>query len=347
MKTRSYRKYTFLLFAFSGVAAATFAATPASPQTAPSTNPVDELANQTPAASTPATGRGGTRQPDCFIVSRTDETKYKVEGNIKIGDKAAQLVDMMYPKDMVKNDKSGKKYPGVIMFHGGGWIRTSKSTMSTFYNRYLAHGFVVCNAEYRLADKTGQFTPEFTPAPGAIQDALKAAKWFYDHADEYNVDKDRIVVTGASAGGHVALMVGLCTDEKVGPIAGKDFKIAAIVNGYGCVDVPALLAKQRPGDFASQWLPQGATRDEIAKQMSPMTYVRKDIPPLITVQGSGDSTHPVADSQRFTAALKAAGADAEIHLVNGAGHGFTPATWPDAEKATFDWLIQHKIIPAQ
>jgi len=313
-------------------------------------SPVDELANQTPPTTATAPARGGTRQPDCFIVSRVDESKYKVEGNIKIGDKAAQLVDMLYPKDMKKSDPAlstpAKKHPGVIMFHGGGWIRTSKSTMSTFYNRYLAHGFVVCNAEYRLADSTGQFTPEFTPAPGAVQDALKAAKWFYEHADEYNVDKDRIVVTGASAGGHIALMVGLCNDEKVGPIAGKDFKIAAIVNGYGCVDVPALLAKQRPGDFASQWLPDGPTRAEIAKQMSPMTYVRKDIPPLITVQGANDSTHPVADSQRFTAALKAAGADADIHLVNGAGHGFTNTTWPDAEKATFDWLIKEKIIPA-
>ncbi len=76
-----------------------------------------------------------------------------------------------------------------------------------------------------------------------------------------------------------------------------------------------------------------------------MTYVRKEIPPLITVQGSNDTTHPVVDSQRFTDALKKAGADVEIHLVAGAGHGFTNATWPDAEKATFDWLATKKIIP--
>ncbi len=197
-----------------------------------------------------------------LIASRPDTNNSKVEGNIKIGEKAVQLVDMMYPKDMVKNDKSptAKKYPGVVMFHGGGWIRTSKSTMSTFFNRYLDHGFVVCNAEYRLGDSTGQFTPEFAAAPAAVQDALAAAKWFYDHADEYNVDKDRIVVTGASAGGHLALMVGLCNDEKVGPIAGKDFRIAAIVNGYGCVDVPTLLAKQGEKGFAAQWIPAGPNR---------------------------------------------------------------------------------------
>ncbi|HEY4329124.1 MAG TPA: alpha/beta hydrolase, partial [Phycisphaerae bacterium] len=214
----------------------------------------------------------------------------------------------------------------------------------TFYNRYLAHGFVVCNAEYRLGDNTGQFTPEFAPAPAAVQDSLAAAKWFYDHADEYNVDKNRIIVTGASAGGHLALMVGMCTDATLGPVNPKDFKIAAIVNGYGAVDVPTLLAKQGPTGFAAQWIPAGPNRDALAKQMSPMTYVRKDMPPLITVQGASDSTHPVADSIRFTDALKAVGADADIHLVPG-GHGYTPATWPEAEKTTFDWLAKHKIIP--
>jgi len=63
-------------------------------------------------------------------------------------------------------------------------------------------------------------------------------------------------------------------------------------------------------------------------------------PPLIVVQGANDNTAPVADSQKLVANLVAAGADASIHLVAGAGHGFTtPATaWPDAEKAMFDWL---------
>jgi acetyl esterase/lipase len=274
-----------------------------------------------------------------------DAAKYAVEGNIKYGEKPAQILDMLYPKGMAKKDSAGKKYPGVIMFHGGGWIRTSKSTMSTFYNRFLAHGFVVCNAEYRLGDRTGQFTPEFASAPAAVQDALLAAKWFYDHADEYNVDKDRIVVTGASAGGHLALMVGLCNDEKLGPVHPKDFKIAGIVNGYGAADVPALIAKGT--SFALQWIPDGPDRAALAKQMSPMTYVRKDAPPLITVIGSRDTTHPVPDNQRLVDALKAAGADAAIHIVEGAGHGFTmPTTWPDAEKAMFDWLGEKKITEA-
>ena len=290
--------------------------------------------------TTPRTGTS-----DAFKISAIDAGKYKVEGNIPYDKPQACVVDVMYPKDMVKHDPSGKKFPGVVMFHGGGWSRTSKSTMSTFFNRYLAHGFVVCNAEYRLADATGQFSPEKAIAPAAVQDALKSAKWFWDHADEYNMDKSRYVVTGASAGGHLALMVGMCTDQKLGPCNPVDFKIAAIVNGYGAADVLALMAKGGAG--AAQWLPEGMPdREVVARQVSPMTYVRKDMPPLITVQGANDTTVPVVLGQRLNEALLAVGADSEVHLVPGAGHGYqTPATaWPDAEKATFEWLAKHKII---
>jgi acetyl esterase/lipase len=291
------------------------------------------------------TGAATARQPDCFIVSRVDSSKYAVDGNIPYDKHPATILDMLYPKGMAKNDTSGKKYPGVIMFHGGGWIRTSKSTMSTFFNRYLDHGFVVCNADYRMGDPTGRFQPEAAYAPAAVEDALRAAKWFWDHADEYNVDRTRFIVTGASAGGHLALMVGLCTDKAFGPVNPTDFKIAAIVNGYGPTDVPDLLA--RGTSWAKQWLPESTPgRMELAKALSPISYVRKDVPPLITVQGSNDHTVPVVQNEKLVEALKAAGADATIHLVAGAGHGYQspPTAWPDAEKTTFDWLAQHHIL---
>jgi dipeptidyl aminopeptidase/acylaminoacyl peptidase len=108
--------------------------------------------------------------------------------------------------------------------------------------------------------------------------------------------------------------------------------------------VPDLLARRT--SWAVQWLPADTPdRDALAKRVSPITYVRKDLPPVLTVQGSRDTTVPVEQNQRLTRALKDAGADAEMHLVEGAGHGFTtPATaWPDAEKSIFDWLAAHHI----
>ncbi len=265
--------------------------------------------------------------------------QYRTDGNIPYGPLPAQRLDVLYPSTAGPNGT--QKLPGVIMFHGGGWIQGDKATMSSFYSRFLAHGFIVCTVEYRVAN--GSATGGIAPA--AAEDALLAAKWFWDHMDYYHVDKTKYVVTGASAGGHLALFVGMATPAAAaGPTHPTDFQIAAIVNGYGPADVADLL--RRGTSWAVQWLPANTpNRDALAKRMSPLTYVRQDIPPLLTVHGSADTTVPVAQSQSLDTMLKAAGADAELHLVAGAGHGFTtPATaWPDAEKTMFDFLVKHGI----
>jgi dipeptidyl aminopeptidase/acylaminoacyl peptidase len=95
-----------------------------------------------------------------------------------------------------------------------------------------------------------------------------------------------------------------------------------------------------------QWLPSGTPdRDALAKRVSPVTYVRKDLPPLITVHGDQDNTVPVAQAKSLDALLQAAGAEAELHLVAGAGHGFSSPSgaWPDAESAMFGFLTAHGI----
>jgi acetyl esterase/lipase len=268
---------------------------------------------------------------------------YHVEGNIPYGPYTMQRLDVMYPN--AAGPKGTTTLPGVIMFHGGGWTDNKpaalKASMSSFFSRFLKHGFLVCNVEYRLADGTA----DGAIAPAADEDALLAAKWFWDHMDYYHVDKTRYVTTGASAGGQLALMVGMATPAaQLGPTSPTDYTIAAIVNGYGPADVTDLLAKNV--SFAVQWLPASTpNRAAIAKEVSAVTYVRQDVPPLITVQGDMDTTVPMSESQELYDLLTAAGADTALHFVAGAGHGFTtPATaWPDAEAAMFNFLVAHGI----
>jgi acetyl esterase/lipase len=268
---------------------------------------------------------------------------YHVEGNLPYGPLTMQRLDVIYPN--AAGPKGNITLPAVIMFHGGGWIDNKpaalKASMSSFFSRFLKHGFLVCNVEYRLADGT----PNGAIAPAAVQDALLAAKWFWDRLDYYHVDRTRYVVTGASAGGHLALMVGMATpDAMLGPTSPTDYKIAAIVNGYGPPDVTDLLA--RGVSFAEQWLPASEpNRAALAIRVSPITYARQDIPPLITVQGANDTTVPIPENQHLDQVLKADGADAAIHLVAGAGHGFTTpaAAWPDAEATMFAFLVAHGI----
>ena len=268
---------------------------------------------------------------------------YTVEGNYAYGPLTAQRIDVIYPPNA--GPKGTQVLPVVLMFHGGAWIHSytnnygsGKDHMSTFFDRFLAHGFLVCNAEYRVNDGT----PDGAVAPAAVQDALLAAKWCWDYLDYFHGDRQRYVVTGASAGGHLALMVGMTTPAAMlGPTSPTDFDIAAIVDGYGPADIEAEI-----NAVAKDWIPASLpNRAAIAKEVNPMTYVRRDIPPLIDVQGSEDHTAPIGDSIRLINLLAAAGADATIHQVAGAGHGFaTPASaWPDAEKAMFDWLTARGI----
>jgi acetyl esterase/lipase len=298
-------------------------------------------------ASTAGTGSGGTPQafptepPVPDQASKVPVSKpsgaYTVEANFAYGPEPSQRLDVIYPTNA--GPKGSQRLPVVLMFHGGAWIHSytnnygsGKDHMTTFFNRYLAHGFMVCNAEYRVNDSP---PVDGAPAPAAVEDALLAAKWCWDYLDYFHGDRERFVVTGASAGGHLALMVGLTTPAaQLGPTSPADFKIAAVVSGYGPADIEAEI-----NAVAKGWIPTNLpNRAAVAELVNPVTYVRADAPPLIVVQGANDNTAPVRDSQHLVDLLSDAGAEASIHLVPNAGHGFDNATWPDAEKAMFDWL---------
>ena len=254
-----------------------------------------------------------------------------LEANIAYDRFPDTRLDVLYPKA-----PSTEKRPGVIMFHGGGWIRSTKETMmQSFCLPYLERGFVVANVEYRVAGAA--------PAPAAVNDALHAAKWFFDRAAKYHVDPARIAVTGASAGGHLALMVGM-TPASAG--LGPAIPIAAIVNGYGVTDVADLLDGPHRQSFAVEWLPEQPGRSDLARRLSPLTYVRKGLPPTLTVQGENDRTVPYEQGARLTAALKQAGVDAEMMTVPGAGHGFSKEQWPAVHARIFDFLAQRGIRAA-
>jgi acetyl esterase/lipase len=255
-----------------------------------------------------------------------------LEANIPYDQYADTVLDVMYPKEPSK-----EKRPCVVVFHGGGWVHSDKeSTMSAICLPYLRQGFVVCNIEYRCGNNWGRSPAN---APAAVVDCLNATKWFVDHADKYNLDLNRLVSTGASAGGHLALMVGMVTPEaKLGPVV----KVAAIVNCYGPTDVNDLIARKI--SFAVQWLPEQEGREELGKRLSPMTYIRKDLPPILTVQGENDTTVPVTQNVKLTWALKEAGVDAELILLPGAPHGPGSIGWGPANQHIFDFLRKRGII---
>jgi acetyl esterase/lipase len=253
---------------------------------------------------------------------------YQIEANIRYSLHPETVLDIVQARAPALKNR-----PGVIVIHGGGWIWGDKeSILETFCLPFVEHGFVVANVEYRLARAAS--------APAAMNDVLEAAKWFRDRAADYKVDTNQIIVTGISAGGHLAMMVGMAP-ESAG--LGPSIKIAAIVNFYGISDVPDQLQGQHLQSYAVTWIPEQPGRMELAKKLSPITYVRKGLPPVLSIHGDADPVVPYDQSARLTKELKAAGNQAELITVPGGQHGFPPEEMSRLWPQIFKWLKKHKI----
>lgn len=227
--------------------------------------------------------------------------------------------------------------PTLIWIHGGGWTGGAKEGALFSLLPYLEMGWNVVNVEYRLA--------RISIAPAAVEDCLCALRWVIRNAKQYNFDIGKLVVSGSSAGGHLALTTGMIPAE-----AGLDrqcpgseeLKVAAIVDWFGITDVADLLDGENMKTYAVQWLSSLPNRVEIAKRVSPMTYVRPGVPPIISVHGDADPTVPYAHSVRLQEALKKVQVDGELVTVAGGRHGgFSRAENQRAHAAIKAFLAKH------
>jgi acetyl esterase/lipase len=207
--------------------------------------------------------------------------------------------------------------PSVVVFHGGGWQRGSRSEMrDRVCRRYLSHGFLTVNVEYRHGIRL------------ASEDAVRAVEWFSSRAVQYGADPRRIVVTGESAGAHLALLAAFQSRAAV----------AAVVNFYGIADLSRL------SDAA---LLRDAIPDKdvgaVVGPLSPIAHIHPGAPPVLSLHGSADSTVLPDQSVRLTLGLRQAGGDAEVMLIDSAGHGFSPSQLESAYSEVFDFLRRRGI----
>jgi len=217
--------------------------------------------------------------------------------------------------------------PAVIVIHGGGWIAGTKEQSQLEVLPYLEMGYAAVNVEYRLARSA--------LAPAAVEDCRCALRWVLRNAKRYNLDPNRIVLTGGSAGGHLALITGMLpasagldrecvtADDTGWSDAGSqgEMKVAAIVNWFGITDVPAMLEGPETHGYAVQWFASLPNREEVARRVSPLTYVRAGLPAVFSVHGDRDTLVPYAQAERLHAALTRAGVPNRLLTIPGGGHG--------------------------
>ncbi len=250
--------------------------------------------------------------------------RYEVHSNIvyHVANNYEAKLDVYKPAGM------SQPTPVVIVIHGGGWIADTKESRVLEIMPYLQMGFAAVNVEYRLA--------QVSLAPAAVEDCRCALHWVFANAKKYNFDSARVVLQGGSAGGHLVLATGMLTpaagfdhecytgEDNVwsqNPGTDKDPRVAAIVNWFGIADVLEELHGPNAKGYAVAWLGDQPNADELAKRLSPINYVNRNTPPIVTIHGDKDALVPYQQSVRLHKALDAAGVINQLYTVPGAGHG--------------------------
>lgn len=234
------------------------------------------------------------------------------------------LLDLYLPEEAASTGR-----PLVIWIHGGGWQGGSRKGVAGKDRPLLARGFAVASIEYRLTDEA--------PFPAQIRDCLAAVRFLRANAAEYHLDPDRFGVWGASAGGHLAALVGTAAgvaEWNRGPHADVSAQVQAVCDWFGPVDLVNLQAQMGPeptADHESADSPEGrlvgGPLDEEpyrtrALEASPIRYVDASAPPFLIMHGDRDRQIPLEQSASLHRALFEHGVESSFETVGRAGHGF-------------------------
>jgi acetyl esterase/lipase len=224
--------------------------------------------------------------------------------------------------DVYKRRTATTPQPTLIYMHGGFWVAGNKETAIFSLLPWMEMGWNVVNVEYRLGAAA--------LAPAAVEDCFCALRFIagQTQAQTYGIDTNRIVVTGESAGGHLALALGTIPQSEGldRECAGAALpKVAAVINWFGITDVPDVIDGPHSANAAVRWFGSLPNRMEIARRVSPLTYVRPGLPPILTIHGDSDPTVPYDEAVRLHAALAKVNVPNQLITIPGGKHGgFTP-----------------------
>jgi acetyl esterase/lipase len=207
----------------------------------------------------------------------------------------------------MQKDFGGKPRPAILVIHGGGWVEGDKSSFATTTNRvpgniidFAKLGFVGVGVNYRLSGEA--------PFPAGLDDCRCAVRWLRAHAAEYRIDTNHIGAYGNSAGGHLALLLGMMPPEAAGanePYADQSSLVQAVASDSGPLDLVYQHEQNLLRTVVEKFMggPPDKPRAGQYKRASPISYVTGKIPPLLLIYGEADGQVSVNTADQFVAAL--------------------------------------------
>jgi acetyl esterase/lipase len=237
--------------------------------------------------------------------------------------------------DLCRPAEGEGPFPALVWVFGGGWGFYSGTRAQCPIQTAAEKGFVAITVDYRLTSMVDEKGKPKYPFPAQIQDVKCAIRWLRANAKNYAVDPDRIGVVGWSSGGHLALMAGLTepSDGLEGEGGNREYssKVKAVVCTGGLVEAASFHRNTNVPLRVERLL--GGPPDKASKSYkiaSPITYVRKNNPPVLYIQGDVDRSCPLEQSQLLETKMKQVGASCTLIIKHGHGHEdfFTdPALW--------------------
>ncbi len=248
--------------------------------------------------------------------------------NVAYGSNAAQNMDVYLPAG-----RSTANTKVLIMIHGGSWESGDKGDFTSAIASLRASlpDYAFFNINYRLANAGSNIYP------AAVNDVASAVNYITGKAAEYNINADKIVLAGASAGAHLAMLQGYNS------AAGK---YKAVVDLFGPVNLNWMyfnhpfLQLARP--ILINFMGTDAVTDSTAyAKASPINYVSASSPPTIIFHGTADDIVPISESERLQAKLQLFNVPNSFVVYTGEGHGWTGQNLVDTYTKIIEFLKQY------
>lgn len=234
-------------------------------------------------------------------------------------------------------------YPTIVWIHGGAWRSGSKENVPI--QKLVGRGYAIASVDYRLST-VAKF-------PAQVHDIKAAIRFLRAKADDLGLDQRTMVVAGASAGAHLAALVGVTNQHaelegSVGEYLQVDSSVAAIVSFFGASNLQSILSQSTPYGLnmrvpALELLLGGHPEKpgDLARLASPVEHVSADDPPLLLIHGDQDPQMPIQQSHELHGKYKGVKRPVQFEVVHGGKHGGDEYYTPAMLNLVAEFLEQH------
>lgn len=261
-------------------------------------------------------------------------------------------MSLIRPRSFFSYDRQREPMPVIVWLCGGGWTEVDHNVWIPELTYFAKKGYLVASVSYSLS-------PTWT-FPEPVMEVKQAIRYLRAHAEELNLDPNRIAVMGESAGAHIAALVGATNGRKEferGEYLEESSEVQSVVLYYPPIDMADFEGRgeldsydERPqfllrGELEPQSLFQGRIHvrkdTEASAQIDPRTYLTPNTPPHLLLHGTADTQVSCYHSEVMYQALQEAGADADLILIRGAEHADHAFVQQEIKDLVLEFLEKH------